>query len=89
MRWIAVLNARLIRTDLLSAEGLGVGVETEENGLVDEGVLLLCPGTLLNFLTSRANDGLNLVAVDQASDIGVGDLGSGEAGDKFDKRCEE
>jgi len=67
------------RTNFLSANGLGVRVETEENSLVDKGVLLLCPGTFLNFLASGANNGLDLVAVDQASNIWVGDLGGREA----------
>ena len=44
------MKKRKGRTDLLPAQGLSVGIETEENGLVDEGVLLLGPGTLLNFL---------------------------------------
>jgi len=68
----------LLLEDLLPAEGLGVGVETEENSPVDEGVLLLCPGPLLDLLASRADDGLDLVTVDEAGDIGVGDLGCGE-----------
>jgi len=51
----------------------------EENSPVDEGVLLLCPGTFLDFLASRANNGLDLVAVDQASNVRVGDLGGREA----------
>jgi hypothetical protein len=63
----------------LPANGLGVRVETEEDSLVDEGVLLLCPGTFLDFLASRANNGLDLVAVDQASNVRVGDLGGREA----------
>jgi hypothetical protein len=64
----------------LPANSLGVRVETEKDSLVDEGVLLLCPGTLLDFLASRADDGLNFVAVDQSGDVGVGDLGGREAG---------
>jgi len=63
----------------LPANGLGVRVETEEDGLVDKGVLLLCPGTFLDFLASRADNGLDLVAVDQASNVRVGDLGGREA----------
>lgn len=53
---------------------LGVRVETEEDSLVDEGVLLLCPGTFLDFLASRANNGLG-----QASNVRIGDLGGREA----------
>lgn len=63
----------------MPAEGLGVGVEAEENGLVDQGVLLLCPGALLELLAGGTNNGLDLVAVDQTGNVGVGDLGSGEA----------
>jgi len=63
----------------LPANGLGVRVKTEEDSLVDQGVLLLCPGTFLDFLASRANNGLDLVAVDQASNVWVGDLGGREA----------
>lgn len=66
-------------TEFLPAESLGVWVETEENGLVDEGVLLLCPWALLDLLASGADNGLDLIAVDQAGDIGVGDLGGGKA----------
>lgn len=63
----------------MPANGLGVRVETEQNSLVDKGVLLLRPGTFLNFLASRADNGLDLVAVDQASNVRVGDLGGREA----------
>jgi len=77
------------RTDLLPAQGLGVGVETEENGLVDEGVLLLGPGALLNFLASGADDGLDFVTVDETSDIGVRDLGGGEAGNPREERTKK
>ena len=66
------------RTDLLSAQSLGIRVQTEENALVNEGVLLLRPGTFLDFLARRANYGLDFGAIDEASDIGVGDLGSGK-----------
>ena len=68
-----------IHTDFLPANGLGVRVETEEDSLVDEGVLLLCPGTFLDFLAGRADNRLNLVTVDQAGDVGVGDLGCRKA----------
>lgn len=63
----------------MSADGLGIGIEAEEDSLVDQGVLLLGPRTLLDFLASGADDGLDLVAVDEAGDVGVGDLGGGEA----------
>lgn len=64
----------------MSAQGLGIRVQTEENTLVDEGVLLLGPGAFLDFLAGGADNGLDLSAVDEAGDIGVGDLGSGETG---------
>ena len=63
-----------VRTQLLPAEGLRVGVQTEEDTLVDEGVLVLRPGALLVLRVCGANDRLNLVAVDETGDIGVGDL---------------
>ena len=63
----------------LSALGLGIRVETEKNSLVDERVLLLGPGTFLGFLAGRSNNGLDFVAVDQASDVRVGDLSHREA----------
>jgi len=73
-----LLLETLLLENLLPAKGLGVGVETEENSLVDQGVLFLGPWALLNLLTCGANNGLDLVAVDQTSDVGVGDLGGGE-----------
>jgi len=62
--------------NFLAAQDLRVGVEAEENGLVEKRVLFLGPGALLDLLASGADDGLDLVAVDEASDIRVGDLGS-------------
>ena len=62
------------RTEFLPAEGLRVGVQTEEDTLVDEGVLVLRPGALLVLRVCGANDRLNFVAVDETGDIGVGDL---------------
>ena len=64
------------RTELLAADGLGVRVEAEENALVDKGVLVLRPGALLNLRVGGTDNGLDLVAVDDAGDIGVGDLRS-------------
>jgi hypothetical protein len=66
-------------TQLLSAESLSVGVEAEQNTLVDKRVLVLGPWTLLVLGIRRADNRLDLVAVDQASNVGVSDLGSGEA----------
>ena len=63
-----------IRTDFLPAQGLGVGVETEKNSLVDERIFLLGPGAFLNFLAGRSDNRLDLIAIDQTSNIGVGDF---------------
>ena len=67
-----------VRTQLLPAEGLGVGVEAEENTLVNEGVLVLRPGALLVLVVGGTDDRLDLVAVDETGDVGVGDLSGGE-----------
>lgn len=66
-------------TELLATKGFCVGVEAEKNSLVAERVLLLGPRPLLDLLTCGADDRLDLRAVDDASNIGVGDLGRGEA----------
>jgi hypothetical protein len=63
----------------LPAEGLGIRVHAEENSLVDERVLLLCPWALLDLGTGGANNSLNLRAVDETGDVGVGYLSSGKA----------
>ena len=65
-----------IRTELLAADGLSVRVQAEENALVNQGVLVLRPGALLNLRVGGTDNGLDLVAVDDAGDIGVGDLRS-------------
>lgn len=69
-------------TEFLPANGLGVGVETEEDALVDQWVLMLSPWTLGDLGVGRSDNGLDHSAVDDASDIGVGDLGSGKAGEE-------
>ena len=66
-------------TELLPADGLRVRVQAEEDALVDEGVLVLRPRALLGLRVRGANDRLDLVAVDDASDIGVGNLCRREA----------
>ena len=63
-----------IRTELLAADGLSVRVQAEENALVNQGVLVLRPGALLVLGVRGADDGLDLIAVDDAGNIGVGDL---------------
>ena len=87
--WLIFVSKKKGLTDFLPAQGLGVGVETEENSLVDEGVLLLRPGTLLNFLASGADNGLNFVTVDETSNIGVRNLGGGEARNPGEERTEK
>jgi hypothetical protein len=64
--------------ELLATEGLGVRVEPEENGLVGQRVLLLGERPLLGGLSGGTDDGLDLVRVDQAGDVGRGDLGGRE-----------
>jgi len=39
----------------------------------------LCPGALLVFLTGRSKNRLYFVAIDEASDIGIRNLGRREA----------
>ena len=67
-----------VLTQFLPANSLGVGVEAEEDTLVDQWVLVLGPRTLGDLGVGRSDNGLNHGAVDDASDIGVGDLGRGE-----------
>jgi hypothetical protein len=69
-----------VRTKLLPADGLRVGIEAEEHALVGKGVLVLSPGTPLSFRPGRANDGLDLRAVNDAGNIRVGDLRRRKAG---------
>jgi hypothetical protein len=40
---------------------------------------VLRPGALLGLVVRDAHDGLDLGAVDETGDVGVGDLGGGEA----------
>ena len=62
----------------MTAKGLRVRVEAEKDRLVDERVLLLCPGTLRELLVGGSDNGLDLSAIDQSGHIRVRDLGSGE-----------
>jgi len=79
-RWDALLDGTLLlgTDELLTTESLGVWVESEENSLVLEGVLLLGEWSLGDGLTSGSDDGLDLVRVDETGDIGSGDLGGWE-----------
>lgn len=61
-------------TQFLSAESLGVGVETEENTPVLEGVLVLSPRTTSGLCVRGTNDSLDLSAINQPSHIRVSDL---------------
>jgi hypothetical protein len=71
-------KSRNRRTEFLPTEGLCVRVHTEEDALVVERVLLLCPGPFLDLLACRAHDGLDLSAVNETGNVGVGDLGGGQ-----------
>ena len=66
-------------TEFLLAQNLRVGVEAVKDGLVHKRVLVLGPGALLVLGLRGADDGLDFIAVDQASNIGVADLSGGEA----------
>ena len=65
----------------MSANSLGIGIETEENTLVDQWILVLSPWALSDLGVGRSNNSLDDGAVDDTSDIGVGYLRGGEAGD--------
>lgn len=62
----------------MPTNSFGVGIETEENTLVSQWVLVLSPRAPGNLGASRANDTLDHGAVNDTSDIGVGDLGGWE-----------
>jgi len=68
----------LLTKQFVPTKSLRIGVQAEENGFVDQGVLLLRPGALLHLGISGADHGLDFCAVDEASNIRVADLGSGE-----------
>lgn len=63
----------------MPADSLRVWVQAEENSLVDQGVLVLGPRTLLVLRVGRTDDGLNLITVDETSDVGVGNFGGRQA----------
>jgi hypothetical protein len=88
------LGLSLLLEQLLSSKSLGVWVESEEDSLVSERVLLLGEGsyrsisdcqdaignrlTLVGLLTTFSDDGLDLVRVDESGNVRRGDLGLGE-----------
>jgi len=59
-----LLFQTLLLEKFMSAKGLGVWVKTEKDSFVDQGIFLLCPRALLDFLASRSDDRLNFIAVD-------------------------
>ena len=59
------------RTEFLTTERLGIGIQAEENSTVDERVLFLRPRAFVVFGVGGANDSLNLCAVDETADIRV------------------
>lgn len=63
----------LLGAQLLSRVSLGVRVQSQQNLLVLQWVLLQDVGSLLSGLASRSNDFLDFSRVDQSGDIGVGD----------------
>lgn len=72
------LSLPLELEQLLSSQSLGVRVESEQDGLVSQGVLLLGEGPLGQGLTGGSNDGLNFIRVDDSGDIVGRDLGGGQ-----------
>jgi len=72
-------KGRNTRTEFLLPQDLRVRVQTEKNAPIVEGILLLGPGTFLDFLACRTNNRLDLSAIDETGDVGVGYLGGGQA----------
>ena len=68
-------------TEFLPANGLGVGIEAEEDTFVDQWILVLRPWALGNSGICRSDNGLDNRAVDDTGDIWIGYLGGGEAED--------
>ena len=65
----------------MPANGLGVGIEAEEDTLVDQWILVLSPWAPGDLGVGRSDNSLDHGAVDDASDVGVGDLGGWETKD--------
>jgi hypothetical protein len=61
-----------------ATESLGIGVQTDKDSHVLERILSLGKGALDNGLPGGADDGLDLVRVDETGKIGVRHDGSGE-----------
>lgn len=59
---------------------LGVWVESVQSRFVDEGILSGSSATSVELdILGRSDNGLNLIGVDNARNVGVADLSSGEA----------
>ncbi|KAH3673894.1 hypothetical protein OGATHE_001874 [Ogataea polymorpha] len=71
--WLGWLVLDLGRSKLLLGEGLGVWVESQQNLLVLQWVLLQNVSSLLGGLASRSDNSLDLSRVDQSGDVRVGD----------------
>ena len=65
----------------MPANGLGVGIEAEEDTFVDQWVLMLGPWAPGDLGVGGSDNSLDHRAIDDAGDIGVGDLGGREAED--------
>lgn len=63
-------------TEFLTAQRFCIWIKAEQNSLVDQRVLLLRPRPLVRLGLCRANHGLDLVTVNEPSNVRVGDLGS-------------
>jgi len=64
----------LLLEKFLPPNRLGIRIHPEQHSFVDQGILLLRPGPLLHLLSSRSDDALDLIRVDETCDIGVVDL---------------
>ena len=73
----------------MPAQGLGVGVETEKNSLVDERIFLLGPGAFLSFLASGSDNRLNFIAIDKTCNVRVGDFSRREAKEYYFRKITE
>lgn len=69
-----------VLTEFVSTDGFGIGVKAKEDTLVDQWVLVLSPWALGDLGVGRSDNSLDHGAIDDPSDIGVGNLGSGETG---------
>lgn len=68
--------AEFLSQKFLSSQGLGVGIQLDQNPKVSQGVLLSLNS--LDGFDNRPDSGLNFIGVDDSGKIGVGHAGSGE-----------